>query len=286
MRTPARNRCHTSPRQVHAGDGERLQQRRQIVGRKRGAVQRHARAERASAGANVSFAQRAFLHLRAVNRAGTAGTAVIHDEDVEAVTQRLQQREILLARLRGRESWPPLGRHQRAGRRPRGRVRVVLEIDRHRARYDPFGIQRPHEKPAPGRRCVAVVQRQLPDAQTLRRGRSGSVGVGRRQRHRAQQQAQEHGWAVSKKRHKFEDPTLQQQPAFRARGFDFRKNCVGRNPPRHRTLVGRSYYAGVRCVKHTHVRKAMHSPARHATKEQGRDDPAATGCVSRGASGR
>ena len=107
------------PVEVHAGGGERLQQRRQIVGRERGAVQRHPRAERASAGADVGFAQRAFLQLRALNRAGTAGTAVIHDEDVEAVAQRFQQREILLARLRGREAWPPLGRHQRAGRRPR-----------------------------------------------------------------------------------------------------------------------------------------------------------------------
>jgi hypothetical protein len=93
------------------------------------------------------------------------------------------------------------------------------------------------------------------------------VGIGRRQRRRTQQQTQEHGWAVSKKRHKFADPTLQQRPGTRsghARSI-FGKIAWAATRRGTARLLDALIMPAFAASSTRTARKAMRSRARHAT---------------------
>ncbi len=165
--------------QVDRARAQGLEHRREVVPGQRRAVQRGGRPEEAAAGADVRLGQ-CILQWLAVDGPRAPGAAVVHDHHVARGAQRLEQAEVFLARLGGREARAALGRDQGARRRGRPGAREILEVDRDLAGHHAAGVQRPLECAAPRGGGGAAMQLDLPHLQHRRAGdrRGGSVHRG------------------------------------------------------------------------------------------------------------
>src|SRR6202008_1237470 len=94
-----------------------------------------------------------------------AGAAVVHDHDVVARTQRGEQGEVVIARLRGRVAGAALGGDPRPGRGPRRGVGVVLEVDPDGSRHCAARVERTLENRAPRGSSLAAMQGELADGE-------------------------------------------------------------------------------------------------------------------------
>jgi hypothetical protein len=179
----------------------------QIIGRRRGAEERRTLAQQLAAGTHrLDGPAFRLLQFGAVERAGLAGAAIVHDEHVPGFAQRLEQCQVLIARLRGGIAGAALGRHQKTRGFPRRRVGVELEVDRQAAGYPSLVIERPVETAAirdsrPGY-AGATGQRQGPP---MDRGGRPTL---ERQGERRQQEGQQHPEACHERQ-----PIAPQPPA-------------------------------------------------------------------------
>ena len=118
-------------------DTERVEHEREVVGRERGAVEIGGRSElRAAESDAVDVVAGEPLQWRATNRLRRAGAAVVDEQEVAAVEQRVEQREVRGRARRRRVAGSALGRDDRSQRRERG---VTARGARNRSSIVPAG---------------------------------------------------------------------------------------------------------------------------------------------------
>ncbi len=150
--------------QIDLAHAERLQDRGQVIGGIRGAVQRGALAERLAAcrdcldGPLLRGLQRA-----AIDGARRTGAAVVHEDDVAIQPQRREQGQVIVPRAGGGVARPALRCHQRPLRRTGAGVRIVFEVDRDAVRQHLRRIERALEPSAEGAPRAAGLQVERAD---------------------------------------------------------------------------------------------------------------------------
>jgi len=121
----------------------------QIVSGRCGAEEGGSIAQRIAAGADhLGRPPLRRLQAGTIERARLAGAAVVHDQHVPSAPQRIEQRQIFVARLGGGISGAALGRYEHADSLAATGMRVELEIDRETAGNRSRGIERPFETAA------------------------------------------------------------------------------------------------------------------------------------------
>jgi hypothetical protein len=129
--------------QVDLGDVERVQDRRQIVGREDCAVEGRPPAQRRAAGADRSDGPAcAGLQLMAVDRIRSTCAAIVHEQHILVGQQRSEQGEVVVTRPGGRITGSALGGDQGPARGTRIRMRIKLEMNAHLAANPAGGVQR------------------------------------------------------------------------------------------------------------------------------------------------